>query len=112
VLFQADQCDQNEGKLGMTKVQILYWQEIPSVVETRDEYRVVKRQLSEQFQQLIDHIAMLRKLAGTDGYLEQWNKGASIEHAGDAETAAQEVMADLEARFGEIKSEAIAKSRG
>jgi hypothetical protein len=95
----------------MAKVQILYWQEIPSVVETRDEDRVVKRQLSDQFQQLIDHAAMLRKLAGTDGYLEQWNKGALTEYAGDAETAAQEIMAELEARFGEIKAQAIAKSR-
>jgi hypothetical protein len=95
----------------MAKVQILYWQEIPSVVEVRDQQQVVKKQLSDQFQQLIDHAAMMRKLAGTDGYLEQWNKGAPIEHAGDAESVAQRISGELEARFAEIKAQAIAKSR-
>ena len=96
----------------MAKLQILYWQEIPSIVEVRDQGRVVKRPLSDKYQALIDQIAMLRKLAGTDGYLEQWNKGEVVERAGDAETVALQVAEDLEARFDEIRSQAIAKSRG
>ena len=58
----------------MAKVQILRWQEIPSVVEVRDGSEVKKIQLSDKFQALIDEAAMRRKLAGTDAYLEEWNK--------------------------------------
>ena len=95
----------------MAKIQILYWQEIPSLIEVRDQSRVIKRPLSDRYQGLIDQIAMLRKLAGTDGYLEQWNKGETVERPGDAEVIALEVAEDLEARFDDIKTQAIAKSR-
>ena len=96
----------------MAKVQILYWQEIPSVVEARDEAGVAKQQLSDQFQQLIDQAAMIRKLAGTDGYLEQWNKGKPTERPGDAKSVAAAVAAEIETRFDDIRSEVISKSRG
>jgi Virulence factor len=96
----------------MAKVQILYWQEIPSVVEARDDKGVFKKQLSDRYQQLIDHIAMMRNLAGTDGYLEQWNKGSAAERTGDAQTAALQAAEELEARFDQIKSQAIASTRG
>ncbi len=95
----------------MAKVQILYWQEIPSVVEAKDEGGVAKQQLSDKFQQLIDHAAMIRKLAGTDGYLEQWNKGKPTERPGDAKSVAAAVAAEIETRFNDIRSEVIAKSR-
>jgi hypothetical protein len=95
----------------MAKVQILYWQEIPSVVEARDEGGVAKQQLSDKFQQLIDHAAMIRKLAGTDGYLEQWNKGKPTERPGDAKSVAAAVAAEIETRFNDIRSDVIAKSR-
>jgi len=95
----------------MARVQILYWQEIPSLVEARDASGVAKRQLSDKFQQLIDQAAMLRKLAGTDGYLEQWNKGPASERPGDAKSAAEAVAQEIEGRFGDIRSEVIAISR-
>jgi hypothetical protein len=49
-------------------VQVLYWQDIPSVVKAGD----VKRQLPEWFQQEIDRVAMEQGLLGSDAYLEQW----------------------------------------
>lgn len=49
-------------------VQVLYWQDIPSVVRSGDE----KRQLPEWFQQEIDRVAMEQGLLGSDAYLEQW----------------------------------------
>jgi hypothetical protein len=52
----------------MTIVQVLYWQEIPSVVRAGD----VKRQLPDWFQQEIDRVAMEQGLVGSDAYLEQW----------------------------------------
>ena len=52
----------------MPSVRVLYWQEIPSVVQVG----TVKRQLPEWFQQEIDRVAMEQGLLGSDAYLEQW----------------------------------------
>ena len=87
----------------MAKVQILRWQEIPSVVEVRDGSEVKKIQLSDKFQALIDEAAMRRKLAGTDAYLEEWNKSAVEERDGDAATVVQKVADELEERFADIR---------
>ena len=91
----------------MSTYQTLYWQEIPSLVEARDENGIKKIQLNHKFQGLIDEAAMRRKFAGTDAYLEEWNKGPKTELKGDAETVAQEIADDLEGRFAEIREEAL-----
>ena len=55
------------------RVQILYWQEIPSLVRvTADDGTQLSRQLPEWFQQEIDRVAMEQGLVGSDAYLEQW----------------------------------------
>ena len=87
----------------MAKVQILRWQEIPSVVEVRDGSDVKKIQLSQKFQALKDEVAMREELAGTDAYLEEWNKSAVEERDGDAATVVQKVADELEERFAEIR---------
>ena len=87
----------------MAKVQILRWQEIPSVVEVRDGSDVKKIQLSQKFQALIDEVAMREELAGTDAYLEEWNKSAIEERDGDAASVVQKVADELEERFAEIR---------
>ena len=87
----------------MAKVQILRWQEIPSVVEVRDDSDVKKIQLSDKFQALIDEVAMREELAGTDAYLEEWNKSAVEERDGDAATVVQKVADELEERFADIR---------
>jgi hypothetical protein len=67
-------------------VQVLYWQDIPSVVRVGD----VKRQLPEWFQQEIDRVAMEQGLTGSDAYLEQWEWRDLGERDGpDADVAAQ-----------------------
>ena len=55
----------------MATYQILFWQEIPSLVEARDSDGVEKVQLSDKFQALIDEAAMRRDFAGTDAYIEE-----------------------------------------
>jgi hypothetical protein len=95
----------------MATYQILCWQEIPSVVEARDEAGVHKEQLSQKFQVLIDQAAMERKLAGTDAYLEQWNKTAKEERPGRARDVAKQVADELESRFLKIKAEALKPAR-
>ena len=95
----------------MAKVTILYWQEIPSVVEARDRSGRHKIELSQRFQELIDLVAMKKKMAGTDEYLMQWNKGRPEEHDGDAETAVKAVAEDIEARYEAIRKEELAKCK-
>lgn len=93
----------------MAKVTILYWQEIPSVVEARDRSGRHKIELSQRFQELIDLVAMKKKLAGTDEYLVQWRKGRPEEHEGDAEAVVKAVAEGLESRYEAIRAEEIAK---
>jgi hypothetical protein len=92
----------------MTKVKILYWQDIPSVVEASDGAATHKEQLSQRFQELIDLIAMKKKLAGSDAYLEQWRKGPPESRDGSPKEAAQAVARDIEDRFNEIRAAALA----
>lgn len=90
----------------MAKYRILYWQDIPSVVEARDGNGTRKVQLSQRFQALIDSVAMHRGLAGTDEYLEAWRRGARTEREGSAEAVAGAVAAELEVQFTAIKAAA------
>ena len=60
----------------MTRVSVLYWQEIPSLVRATDaDGTQVSRQLPDWFQQEIDRLAMEQGLVGSDAYLEQWQWG-------------------------------------
>jgi hypothetical protein len=94
----------------MATYQILRWQEIPSVVEARDETGVKKHQLSNKFQVLIDEAAMRRNLAGSDAYLDQWNKTKPESSPGAAADVLARVAAEIESQFGQIREEALKKS--
>jgi hypothetical protein len=91
----------------MAKWTALCWQEIPSVIEASDDDGTHKVQLSTRFQELIDMIAMRRKLAGTDAYLMEWRKEPTQERDGSATEVAEAVSAEIEARYEDIKAEAI-----
>ena len=87
----------------MAQYRILYWQDIPSVIEARDGTETHKVQLSERFQALIDAAAMRQGLAGTDAYLEQWRRGRPQTREGTASAVAAAVLAELEAEFAGIR---------
>jgi hypothetical protein len=93
----------------MAKVTILYWQNIPSLVEATDGDRPHKRQLSQRFQELIDLIAMKKRLGGTDAYLEQWRKGKPEMREGSASAVAAATAEEIEARYDEIRAAALAE---
>ena len=94
----------------MTTYTILYWQEIPSLIEAKDGESTTKTQLSERFQDLIDKAAMRRGLAGTDSYIEGFNKGAPIETDGTPAEATRLVKDDLESKFDEFAKAALHNS--
>jgi hypothetical protein len=91
----------------MAKVTLLCWQEIPSAVEVKDAQGVQKVQLSARFLELIDMVAMRRKLAGTDEYLMQWRKEKLPDRDGSATDVANAVAGEIEARYEEIKAQAL-----
>lgn len=91
----------------MAKYTILYWKDIPSVVEASDATDSAKVQLSERFQALIDSVAMKLGLDGTDEYLEQWDHGDEQERAGSAREVADTVARELEAKFGEFRDRGL-----
>jgi len=80
------------------------------MVEARDGEGAHKLQLSERFQELIDMIAMKRKLAGTDEYLTHWKKSRAKMRDGSAKEVASAVAEEFEARYDIIRAEAIAGS--
>ena len=93
----------------MADYSILYWQDIPSLVEAKDESGVHKLQLDQKFQVLIDAVAMRKGLAGTDTYLEEWRRGKRLTREGTAEEVASAVKAELEAEFKTIRAAALGK---
>ena len=78
----------------MATVQVLYWQDVPSVVKAPDG---AKRQLPDWFQQEIDRRAMEQGLIGSDAYLEQWQWGELEERPGSAAEVLDAVVAELTA---------------
>jgi DNA phosphorothioation-dependent restriction protein DptG len=96
----------------MAKFEILYWQDLPSLVEASDDDGTKKIQLSQRFQDLIDYVAMETGLAGTDDYLEKWTRGESQERDGTAEEVVKAVADEFEAQFEDIKAAAVAEAAG
>jgi len=92
----------------MTKLTVLCWQEIPSVVEAKDGSGTHKVQLSQRFQELIDLIAMKRGLDGTDDYLINWRKEKRGDAEAEAEAAAASLAEEIEADYDRIRADALA----
>ena len=84
----------------MARYQVLYWQDVPSVVKAfADDGSELKRRLPDWFQQEIDNRAMAQGLAGSDAYLEQWRWSDAEERPGSPGDALDAVARELEARF-------------
>jgi hypothetical protein len=82
------------------RVQVLYWQEIPSLIRvTADDGTQLSRQLPEWFQQEIDRVAMEQGLIGSDAYLEQWAWRDVEARGGSPNGALDAVEADLRAPY-------------
>ena len=83
----------------MTRVQILYWQDVPSVIKaTGDDGSEVKRQLPDWYQQEIDKRAMVQGLSDSDAYLEQWHWSEPEERPGSPDDVVDAVERELDER--------------
>lgn len=94
----------------MSKIVLISWQEIPSLVEAKAGRKRHKVQLSEPFQELIDLIAMKRGLDGSDDYLLHWNRTSLDDSELEPEAAAEAVATEIEATYEAVKSAALANS--
>jgi hypothetical protein len=92
----------------MADYTILYWQDIPAMVEAREGRAKKKIQLSDRFQVLIDAVAMRKKLVGTDAYIEQWKRGGKQSREGTVEEVAEAVATEIEGQYDTIKTAAMA----
>ena len=91
----------------MASYQIIYWQQIPSMVEVKGQDGRHKVELSERFQKLIDLIAMKQELVGTDAYLEQWTKSRRQNHPGSAAEVARTISAKIEQQYEQVRKTAL-----
>jgi Virulence factor len=83
----------------VTRVQILYWQDVPSVIKaTGDDGSEVKRQLPEWYQQEIDKRAIVQGLTDSDAYLEQWHWSEPEERPGSPDDVIDTVERELDER--------------
>jgi len=96
----------------MAKYKVLYWYDIPSQVRAEDQTGRTNLRLPERFQLAIDEVAMGAKLINDDDYTGGFQWQPEQEIAGSAREVAEAVVAELEAKFGEIDIEdLIAKLR-
>lgn len=88
----------------MAHYQILYWKEIPSMVEASEGDQSVQVSLSPRFQELIDAVAMQEGVSDAAAYLEHWRKGPVLVCEGPPEEVANAVAAELEASFPSLRA--------
>ena len=85
----------------MATFRVLWWGEIPSLVEAWDGDDTIRVPLSQRFQDLIDGVAMRQGAHDSDAYLEAWHQDPESERSGSAAEVASSVAAELEAAFSE-----------
>ncbi len=92
----------------MTKLSVLYWQDIPTLVEGRDKEHVKKVELSGRFGELVDLIAMKKGLVGTDEYLQNWKRKRLPASNFPVTESVNKLVREFEEQYEEIKSNALA----
>ena len=83
----------------MARYQILYWQDVPSLIKAFGEDGAeVRRQLPDWYQQEIDKRAMVQGLTDSDSYLEQWRWGDVEERPGTPDEVLDALERELDQR--------------
>ena len=91
----------------MTKISILLWQDIPTVIEARDSNGIEKVELSKRFSELVDLVAMKKGIVGTDDYLRDWKKKRLPSTNKTAKQVVAEMSQYFEGKYEDIKSKAL-----
>ena len=91
----------------MAKLSVLYWQDIPTLVEGRDKDGVKKVELSKRFSELVDMIAMQKGLVGTDQYLQNWKRKRLPDSDFSASQSVHDLVQEFEERYEKIRNDAL-----
>ena len=83
----------------MAIYKILYWQDIPSLIEAEDAGDTTKASMGPQFEELIDTKAMKQGLIGSDAYLDHFRYSDEMERPGSAQEVAEAVKEELQSQF-------------
>ena len=78
-----------------SRVNILYWKEIPIQIKAANDETTVSIQLDSRFQEAADAVAMMDGSYGSDAYLDAWEWGDETESDLDPQPAAQRIADDL-----------------
>jgi hypothetical protein len=85
----------------VARYRILAWRDIPTQVQVSDDTGArVNRMLPRWFMQEISRITMREGLAATDDYLDEFEWSTEAEREGTAEEVADDLVAEITARFG------------
>ena len=93
----------------MAEVRILYWKEVPSQVQARDDRNEFSVLLQERFQQGIDSIAMQDGSFGTDQYLDGWQWGDYKKIKGSADDVSKTLAKTIEENYPKNFTQLILK---
>jgi Virulence factor len=82
----------------MATYKILYWQEVPSQIRAEDDEYEISLPLDRRFQDRIDALATQLGLDDADDYLSRWKWSEAEERDGSAQSVAEAIKAELEAK--------------
>jgi hypothetical protein len=89
----------NANGNSMTKVQVIYWRDIPAQIKAQAGSKRASRALSKRFSVAIDEAAMRAELTGSNDYLAQWHASEWAECEGELEEAANALVNEIEAAY-------------
>ena len=95
-----------------SKVQIVYWRNIPAQVKVKAGRQRSGRPLSSRFMVAIDESAMRAGLTNSDDYLAQWHNGEWMERDGQLEETADALITELEAAYPPERLSSIIRQHG
>ena len=95
----------------MAKLTVVYWLYIPAQIIVKQGRKTAKKILPERFSEAIDKAAMRSKLAGTDAYLEQWQR-RDEDTDGDLEQLVQERLQQIDSEYDEERLNLLIRQDG
>lgn len=96
----------------MTKVQIIYWRDIPVQVRLRNGRTRHTQPLSARFQKAVHRAAYRAKAITGDAYVAEWCLSDWQEREGALEVVGTAVVTELEETFSDALLDRLARNKG
>lgn len=96
----------------VTKVQLIYWRDIPAQVRVKNGRFRMSKLLSPRFQKTIHRAAFRAKAINGSAYTDSWRSVTLQLDENDAETAVNQIAAKIEAVYTDERLDRLARSKG